>query len=211
MFIWHRLKNKISWFSKIKNVKFLSCTKLKIRAGARIISDKTSQIILDSNLNIDKEVSIYASKNSVIKIGKNFKIGKGAQLYSKDNSKIIIGDNVLIGLNCDIGGSGEIEIQDNVIMASGINIVSSNHAYTDPNLPIREQGGTWAKVTIQKDSWIGRNAIILSGVNIGKHCVVGAGSVVTKSIPDYSVVGGNPAKIIKKYNFETKEWERIKK
>ena len=65
-----------------------------------------------------------------------------------------------------------------------------------------------SEVTIGEDSWIGEN-VCICGASIGKHCVIGANSVVTKDIPDYCVAAGIPAKVIKKYNFEKNSWDRI--
>jgi len=59
--------------------------------------------------------------------------------------------------------------------------------------------------------WIGANAVVVAGITIGTHSIVAAGSVVTKDVPDFTIVGGNPAKILKQYNGDTKEWERVKK
>jgi acetyltransferase-like isoleucine patch superfamily enzyme len=64
-------------------------------------------------------------------------------------------------------------------------------------------------ITISDDVWIGANSVITAGVTVGKHSVIGAGSVVTKDIPAYAVAAGNPAKVLKKYNFDTEAWEKI--
>jgi len=83
------------------------------------------------------------------------------------------------------------------------------HEYKDITIPIKEQPIINAgKVIIGEHSWIGENVCII-GAKIGKHCVIGANSVVTKDIPDYSVAVGVPAKVIKKYSFEKNEWEKV--
>jgi len=74
-----------------------------------------------------------------------------------------------------------------------------------------EQKVTTAPIVIEDEVWLGANVVVVAGVTIGKHSVVAAGAVVTKSIPPYSVAVGNPARVIKQYNFETKKWERVKK
>lgn len=84
-------------------------------------------------------------------------------------------------------------------MGPEVLIYTQNHCYEDETKPIIQQGYTKTKpVVIGDDVWIGARAIILPGVNIGSHSVVGAGAVVTKDVPDYSVVGGVPAKVIKR-------------
>ena len=92
------------------------------------------------------------------------------------------------------------------IVASGL-----NHVYEDINVPIADQHVYTSLITIEDEVWIGANAVITAGVTIGKHSVVAAGSVVTKDVPPYSIVAGNPARLLKQYNKETGEWERIKK
>jgi acetyltransferase-like isoleucine patch superfamily enzyme len=91
-----------------------------------------------------------------------------------------------------------IKIEDDVLLGPGVHIYVSDHSYKS-RLPIIDQGYSKSKeVVIKKGAWIGADAIILKGVTIGYNSVVGAGSVVTKSVPDRSIVAGNPAKVIKK-------------
>ena len=80
-------------------------------------------------------------------------------------------------------------------------------------IPIKDQGISMeenSSVVIGEDSWIGTKATIIGKVHVGKHCVIGANSVVTKSIPDYCIAVGSPARIIKRYNPEIKKWEKLK-
>lgn len=109
---------------------------------------------------------------------------------------VIIGDNTRIGLHSTV--IGPVEIGSNVNLAQGIVVTALNHNFTDCTRRIDEQGISTAKVTIGNDVWIGANATVLPGVTIGNHSVVAAGAVVTKDVPPYSLVGGVPAKILKK-------------
>jgi acetyltransferase-like isoleucine patch superfamily enzyme len=84
-----------------------------------------------------------------------------------------------------------------------------NHSYEDLDTPISKQKESTALITVEDDCWIGANAVITAGVTIGKHSVVAAGAVVTKNIPPYSVAVGNPARVIKQYDFEKKQWVRL--
>ena len=120
---------------------------------------------------------------------------------------VIIGNNSLIGMGNTI--IGPIEIGNNVIFAQNIVASALNHEYRDIHTPILEQKILTCKITVEDDCWIAANVVITSGVTIGKHSVVAAGAVVTKSISPYSVAVGNPAKVIKKFNFETNEWEKV--
>lgn len=117
---------------------------------------------------------------------------------------VLIGDYTRIGLRSTI--IGPVQIGNHVILAQNITISGLNHHYENPQLPIHQQGVATAAIRIEDNSWIGANSVITAGVQIGKHVVVGAGSVVTKNIPDYSIAVGNPAKVIKKYDFSLKKW-----
>ncbi|WP_044268856.1 acyltransferase [Bacteroides timonensis] len=121
---------------------------------------------------------------------------------------VIIGDHTRIGLRCTI--IGPVQIGNHVILAQNIAISGLNHRYEDPQLPIHQQGVTTTPIQIGDDSWIGANSVITAGVNIGKHVVVGAGSVITKDIPDYSIAVGNPARVIKNFDFDQKKWISVK-
>lgn len=134
--------------------------------------------------NAEFRPGAYAIYCSQIKIGSNVIIRPQSMLFADENTQIIIEDNVLIG--------------------SGVHIYVDNHRYDDISLQIIEQGYYPSKEVILKSgSWIGANAIILPGVTIGHNSVIGAGSIVTKSIPDYCVAAGNPAKIIKNLKNES--------
>ncbi|MDD3062874.1 MAG: acyltransferase [Massilibacteroides sp.] len=117
---------------------------------------------------------------------------------------IIIGNHTRIGLGNTI--IGPTQIGNYVNLAQNVVISALNHNYENVNRSIHEQGVRTLPVSIESDVWVGANCVILPGVQIGKHAVIGAGSVVTKNIPDYSVAIGNPAKIIKQYDLKEKQW-----
>lgn len=123
--------------------------------------------------------------------------------YAVTCSKIAIGERVVIRpgtmLFADprVDGAG-IEIEDDVLLGSGVHIYTSNHRFDDPVHPIIEQGHSIAEaVTLRRGCWMGAQAVILPGVEIGENSVVGSGSIMTKSVPARVVAAGNPAKIIK--------------
>ncbi len=113
-------------------------------------------------------------------------------LFSQADTEI--GKGVYIGPQCNIG---MCKIGDNTLIASGVHIMSGSgqHNFEDLDTPIQQQGGTYQKIDIGEDSWIGNGSLVMA--NIGKKCIIGAGSVVTKDIPDYSIAVGNPAKVIR--------------
>lgn len=109
---------------------------------------------------------------------------------------VVIGDYTRIGIHNTI--IGPVCIGSHVNLAQGITVTALNHNFEDKEKRIDEQGITTKPIIIGDDVWIGANAVILPGVTIGKHCVVAAGAVVTKDVPDNTIVGGVPAKEIKK-------------
>ena len=134
--------------------------------------------------------------------GENTEFRAGA--YAITCSKISLGNNVIIRPNTMLfadpreGENGSIIIEDNVMLGSGVHIYVANHRFDDINKPIIFQGHYEAKsVILKKGCWIGANSIILPSVTIGENSVIGAGSVVTKNIPPFTVYAGNPAKLIK--------------
>lgn len=109
---------------------------------------------------------------------------------------VTIGDHTRIGIHCTV--IGPACIGSHVNLAQGITVTALNHNFNIANQRIDEQGISTQPVVISDDVWIGANAVILPGVTIGRHAVIAAGAVVTKDVPDYTVVGGVPAKVIKK-------------
>ena len=108
---------------------------------------------------------------------------------------VTIGDHTRIGIHNTI--IGPVCIGSHVNLAQGVVVTALNHTFSDPTQRIDQQGVSTQPVIIGDDVWIGANAVILPGVTIGRHCVVAAGAVVTKDVPDNTLVGGVPAKMIK--------------
>lgn len=149
--------------------------------------------------------------NKVV-FGKSVSFGNDTRINFYDNSKeikLVIGDNSYFVNRNTILCGGKIMIGCDVLVASDVCITSENHMI-DPkqSIPYKEQGLMFQDVSIGDGTWIGEKVIILPGVAIGKKCVIGAGSVVTKNIPDMCIAVGNPAHVIKKYNEESRKWER---
>ena len=130
-------------------------------------------------------------------------------LTNNEHPQLVIGNKCVLGHFNHIYATSEIIFEDSVLTADKVYVSDNLHSYVDLSKPIIEQPiKQLKKVRIGEGSWIGENVCII-GASIGKHCTIGANSVVTHDIPDYSVAVGSPARVIKRYNFETKQWEKV--
>ena len=164
---------------------------------------------------IGKKSLIYKplqlDKTKSISIGNNVFVAEGAWLMGGSENAITlrIGDRTTIGHFSHIIGMSSLTLERDVLVADKVFISDSTHNYKDFNLPILYQGvSILSPVVIGEGSWICEN-VCICGASIGKHCVIGANSVVTQDIPDYCVAVGSPAKVIKKYDFESNEWKQM--
>lgn len=124
--------------------------------------------------------------------------------------KLTIGNRVHIGAYAVITAANEIRIGNNVLMSERVTILDHVHDYTDSTKAVIDQPiVSKGKIIIEDNCFIGINSVIMGGVKIGKHVVIGANSVVTHDVPDYSVVAGSPAKIIRRYDKKRKIWIRV--
>lgn len=135
-----------------------------------------------------------ACRNMFSKCGENVKVGQGALIGSGDS--IEIGDFSSIGKDCVVNN---VNIGKNVMMGQEVILYASNHKFEDVSIPMSIQGMSKLRtLLIDDDVWIGARAMILPSVNhIGKGAIIAAGAIVTKDVPSFAIVGGNPAKIIK--------------
>lgn len=147
---------------------------------------------MNYTFKISKYIRIISAKLLFEKCGRNVDIGRKIKL----NSKISIGNNSSIGDNSFI--SGQIKIGNDVMIAPQVMLIASNHNHDRKDIPMNKQGSNSKGITIEDDVWIGARAIILDGIHIGKGSIIGAGSIVTKNVDEYSIVGGNPAKLIRR-------------
>ena len=151
-----------------------------------------------------------------ISIGDDTLIGPGVALSAgmvpgqECISKVVvsIGDRCLIGRGSGIVGHFSITIGNDVWTGHHVYITDQNHGYEDVTRPISQQSQPERPVVIGDGSWLGHGAVVLPGVTIGKHVVIGANSVVTKDIPDFSVAVGSPARVIRRYD-DTHGWMNV--
>jgi acetyltransferase-like isoleucine patch superfamily enzyme len=167
------------------------------------------------NKGINKSVRFKEAAN--ITIGKKCNIGANSYIYcwneyqhgsTKQNLKgtIFIGNNFNATRALTIQCCQKISIGNDVLIASNVFICDYNHGIQNLEIPYLNNELFLAEVIIEDGVWIGQGASILAGVHIGKKSIIGAGSIVTKNIPEYSIAVGNPAKIIKKYDFNLLKW-----
>jgi acetyltransferase-like isoleucine patch superfamily enzyme len=143
---------------------------------------------------------IYATWPHQTLLGANCKIEHGVYFHFdglyKPGPSIVVGDDCFIGSNCEFNITTCLEIGSDCLIASGTVIVDHNHGL-EPEELIRLQKGTSSPITIGKNVWIGANCIILQGVNIGDGAVIGAGTVLTKSVAEHTIVVGVPARVLR--------------
>jgi len=185
--------------SKFKSIFFYKCRK------------RDAGVIIHHNAIIDGGRFIELHKGCYIQRGAWLSVPVFEMVSEpEDRAYLIVGQNVRIGPNCTISALNSIVIKENVVFGPNVMIVDHYHNYEDITKPVSNQGITSnGKILIQDGSWIGSNAVIYTSKNdlvVGKNSVVAANSVVRVSVPPYSIVSGNPAKIIKRYNFEEKKW-----
>ena len=170
---------------------------------------------------ISHTVSVYTDLSH----SERGRIVLGDEVILLDNVRLVTGDTrtnkgafihmgsrIIVNVGCYLSGEGGLHIEDEVLIGPGAKLLSAGHDYHHEPVSIYRHGLTYGTVTVEKGAWIGAGAIILEGVTIGKGAVVGAASVVTKDVPAFSVVAGNPARVIKwrrGFNPETPVFLRI--
>ncbi|TGK97372.1 acyltransferase [Leptospira levettii] len=210
----------------IRIISNISNWRLKpIRFNLRLDIDQEAILSLNQTSHIP--CPLYVSKGAELQVGENFRIAKDGIISVRDaGSKITINDHVSIGANCSLSVSsgfllnigkgtsihsnaifsGEIKIGEDCLFGPSVTLLSTTHNINGRQ-KIRELDAIYFNehghsknepIEIGDDCWLGVNSVILPGVKLGKGCVVGANSVVTKNFPDYSIVGGVPAKLLKK-------------
>lgn len=153
---------------------------------------------------------LILSKNN-IKFGKNSTFGRGTVFWAPNNMKI--GNNVYIGKYCTL--EADIEIENNVVIGNNVGLIGKyDHDYSKVGVNIKEAPwigdsdynfkGKNKKIVVKDDVWIGYGSIIFTGIIVGRGSIIAAGSIVTKDVPEYAIVAGNPAKIIK-YRFNQEQ------
>ena len=189
---------------------------LSFRLPRQIYLGKGVQFFNLSNIKFGKWVQledyVYVSglSKSPVEFGDNVRIGAFSQIvastsFNQIGEFIKIGNNVGVGEFAYLGGGGGLEIGDDCIIGQFFSCHPENHNFKNPNQLIRLQGVERKGIIVGNNCWIGSKVTILDGVTIGDNCVIAAGAVVTKSMPANSVVGGVPAKVLRKDKGEKKQ------
>ena len=163
---------------------------LEISTGVRIVKYKNAKLLIGENVKIRKDVFLSIDESGILEIKEGCDIGERSRITVHKN--VILGENVLIGPN--------------------VFITDMDHKYLDTVCPIKDQGiACNGDTSIGDGSWIGTNSCVLMGSRIGKNCVIGCNSVCKTKIKDYSLAVGAPCKIIKTFNLQSGEWEKVLK
>lgn len=160
--------------------------------------------------SIHKPLRINGGKNIFIGDGVSihYQAWLGARNLTGNTPQLKIGDRTTIGDFAHIFSTKSISIGEDVLLANFVYITDNLHGYENPDLPVKNQPIVQKEdVVIGEGSWLGEHVCVI-GASVGRHCVIGANAVVTHSIPDYCVAVGAPAKVIKRYDFESKEWRK---
>ncbi len=151
-----------------------------------------------------------------ISIGDNVRIGKNTDIYvhpeRRDSKELIlkIENGVHIGNYNIIGVRNSVVLEENALLGPRVIITDHSHHYENVEIPVKSQAvSKGGPVRIGRDCWIGANVFIFPNVAIGRHAIIGANSIVNGDIPSYSVAVGAPARVIKQYNFDLKQWVRV--
>jgi acetyltransferase-like isoleucine patch superfamily enzyme len=166
-------------------------------------------IKLNSGASIRKGVTISVEKglmdlkkNTLLNFNSNLNIRKGI---------FQLGENSFLNNDCTLIVIGKVIIGKNVMIAPKCSIICGSHNYKDIGIDYINQSDVEGEIIIGDNVWIGTNCCILSNVTIGDGSIIGAGSVLTKNVGRFELWAGNPAKVIKRYNFDTCRWEKVDK
>ncbi|MCL4183311.1 MAG: acyltransferase [Burkholderiaceae bacterium] len=156
------------------------------------------RITLGRGVIVDDDVVLDAKgEGSSIALGDNVLLGRGS-ILTCNRSTISIGGFVSIGPYCFLVSRSRLSIGSNVAIGAGTYLLGGGHAHDDVDTPVIRQARTSQGIVVEDGAWIGIGAKILDGVTIGQHSIVGAGAVVSKDVPPWSVVLGNPARVVEK-------------
>jgi acetyltransferase-like isoleucine patch superfamily enzyme len=161
------------------------------------------RITLGRNFVAEDDCEIQGLSRVGVKFGNNVTVGAYAMIrpsgyYGREIGEgLEVGDGSNVGPYCYLGASGGISIGKEVLMGPRVSLFAENHNFERTDISMRQQGVTRHRIVIEDDCWLASGSIILAGVTIGRGSIIAAGAVVTKDVPPYSIVAGNPARVIR--------------
>ena len=161
------------------------------------------------------ESGVVINRPRFVQVGNHVRIKRNTSinLHPRDKKSkeilLFLGDHVIISEGCFISACNRLVIEENVGVSPNVMIIDNSRVLGNIGRPSKEQDLKIGYVQIGADSWIAYGACILPNVTIGKHCIIGALSVVNKDIPPYSLAVGSPAKVVKRYDFDRGEWVKV--
>ena len=181
---------------------FLGACQGTLFVGRRVQMLHTHLIYLGRSVTLEDDVKIDALSRHGVHMGDNVSIGRFSVIECTGvithlGEGFWIGDNSNLGDYNFVGAAGGVRIGSHVLIGQGVRFHSENHRFDRTDIPIKAQGVTHQGIVVEDDVWLGSGVIVLDGVTIGRGAVVAAGSVVTKDVPPFAVVGGVPARVIK--------------
>jgi acetyltransferase-like isoleucine patch superfamily enzyme len=197
-------EDHLSWLSRgltWLHARWLEKTYPFARFGRRVSIHYSCDISRSSAMNIQIGDDVILHKDVWLNVAPESTIPA---------SKIVLGNGCKIGRRSTISAKNRITIEDDVLFAPSVLIMDHNHDFSDIDRPIHEQGVTQGgRITIGRNCWLGYGVVVLCSageLTIGRNSVVGANSVVTRSFPPFCVIAGSPAKVLKTYDPERKQW-----
>lgn len=163
----------------------------------RILIDKTASLKMGDNIELRKGVELRVHQRAQLQIGPEVRIDRGVRILAANESRINIAEKVRIGLYSVLNGGDSISIGRASLISGFVYLQTSMHRFKNKDLQVQGQGYDHAPVVLKEDSWIGTHAVIFPGITLGRGAVVGSNAVVNKSVKDFAVVGGIPAREIK--------------
>ena len=188
----------LGWMVKLflSHSKFRIGTNFQCDSFPRIVLDKGAEVVIGDNVLFRRNVEIRAHGKASVSIGNNCRIDRGVRILAANNAKIILEEGVRMGLYTVLNGGDSIFIGRKSLISGFVYLQTSMHNYQG-QMDIQAQGYTHEPIEVGDDCWLGTHVVIFPGVCLGKKCVVGSNSVVTKSFLDNTVLTGIPASKLK--------------
>jgi acetyltransferase-like isoleucine patch superfamily enzyme len=169
----------------------------KTKFFSKVYIKNPANIFVGKNAKILRRCSLVATRGKIF-IGDGVHLNRMVTINAENkDGEVILGNGVEINEGSLLVARGKIEVKKNTLIGPGVKIISYQHTFADITKPIKNQDWIIGDILIDEDCWIGANVVIMANVRIGRGVVVGAGAIVNKSLPDYCIAGGCPAKIIR--------------